>query len=38
MAETTRGSRGGRDAMIVAIAPRTGAGPDRARKAATVGT
>lgn len=38
MAETTRGSGGGRDAMIVAIAPRIGAGPDRARKAATVGT
>lgn len=36
MAETTRGSRGGRDAMIVAIAPR--AGPDRARQATTVGT
>lgn len=38
MAETTRGSGGGRDAMIVAIAPRAGVGPDRARKAATVGT
>lgn len=36
MAETTRGAGEGRDSMIVAIAPR--AGPDRARKAATVGT